>query len=806
MKFISIFSALMLISVWLSAQTVKVVDKTTLQALSGIQIMSKKQSEIAITNQKGEADISLFKNADSIFFQHLGYQIAYYSYSELIQQNFKVKLIESKYNLNEIVISANKWEEKETEIPVRIEKIKARDISFQNPQTAADLLETSGYAYVQKSQLAGGSPMLRGFATNRILLVVDGVRMNNAIYRSGNLQNVISLDATSLDEAEILFGPGSVMYGSDAIGGVMDFHTLKPIFADSTGKAIVKGNAFVRYSTANKEKTGHVSFNAGFKKLAFVTSFTWSDFDDLMSGTKGNEYYLRPTYQQTFNGKDSIVKNDDPSLQVNSGYSQMNFMQKVAFKPCKNFIADYSFHYSASSDAPRYDRLILDANNDGKLDYAEWYYGPQLWMMNRLGLQFNGKTVISDHIRLTAAYQNYEESRHDRKFNNSKLRHQTESVGAISVNLDFDKKVCEKTDLFYGAEIVHNTIGSVATKETIATGEEVPTNTRYPDGSTWQTMGIFAGVKHKLSEKIMANAGLRYSSFHSEAQFDTSMFPFPFVSAVNSNGALNGSLGLVYSPDKTWKIYLNGSTGFRAPNMDDIGKVFDSEPGSVVVPNANLKPEYAYNAEAGLAKIFKDRLKFDLSVYYTLLENAIVRRPYTYNGQDSIMYDGTMSRVQAMQNIAKAYVYGIQTGISINLGYGFEVMGSFSYQKGEEQSEDSLLYYPKNHVAPLFGSTHLIYKRNKLKVDAYMLFNGKLDYEDLPLTDRNDNYIFAKNADGLPYTPAWNTFNLKVAYYFIPGFSISAGIENIADRLYRPYASGINAPGRNFIISLKGSF
>lgn len=805
MKRYILFSALLLMFSAVYAQTVRVYDKITLQPLPGIQIVSS-DGHVAVTNQKGEADVTSLLAADSICFSHMGYKTTCMSGKKLTEKRYRVALAEMKFQIEEVVVSANRWEEKEREIPVRIEKISQCEIALSEPQTAADLLERTGFAFIQKSQLAGGSPMLRGFSTNRVLLVVDGVRMNNAIFRSGNLQNVISLDGSSLDEAEILFGPGAVMYGSDAIGGVMDFHTLKPVFADSAEKKVIKANAFVRHSTANSEKTAHADVIAGFKKLALVTSFTWSDFGDLKAGSRGNDFYLRPWYQQTFNGKDSVVTNSNPSLQVHSGYSQMNVLQKISFRLNDHLTAEYGFHYSATSDAPRYDRLILDANNDGKPDNAEWYYGPQKWMMNRAGLLYKRPTGFSDNLRLTVAMQQYEESRHDRKFGNKRLRHQTEQVDALSVNLDADKKAGDKITLFYGTEYVHNLIGSVASRVHIETGEESPVNTRYPDGSTWETFGLYAGAKYKMNEKIILNSGIRYSYFSSFARFDTAMFPFPFTEARNSSGSVNGNAGLVYQPDRTWKIYTGIATGFRAPNMDDIGKVFESEPGSVIVPNALLKPEYAYNAEGGFAKIFAGRIQWDATVYYTLLDNAIVRRPFSYNGTDSIMYDGQLSAVQAMQNIARAYVYGVQTGIEINAGGGFEVKASVSYQKGKEQSADSLLYYPKNHVAPLFGNAHLIYKRNKMLVDAFVLFNGKMDYNDLPLTDRNDHYIFAKNSEDKPYVPAWQTLNLRLSYFIHPSLSVSAGIENITDRIYRTYASGITAPGRNFVFTIRSRF
>ena len=181
-------------------------------------------------------------------------------------QNKKQKAVTDssfkEVNLDEVVVAVNKWEQKLNEVPNKITKVSKTEILRNNPQTAADLLNQTGTVFIQKSQLGGGSPMIRGFATNRILLVIDGVRMNNAIYRSGNLQNIISIDALSTQTAEVIFGPGSLIYGSDAIGGVMDFHTLDARF-DKEKKMFVGGSALARYSTANKENTFHADIKIG---------------------------------------------------------------------------------------------------------------------------------------------------------------------------------------------------------------------------------------------------------------------------------------------------------------------------------------------------------------------------------------------------------------------------------------------------------------------------------------------------------------------------------------------------------------
>ena len=799
-----VFAFLLLVSA-AKAQTITVVDKITRESIPGVVIYSNNPKVSSTTNAKGEVDISIFINADSIFFKHIVYKQISFSFAQ-IKSMKSIELEETNISLSELTISANRWEEEQSEVPNKIEKITIREARFQNPQTSADLLGTSGYAYIQKSQLAGGSPMLRGFSTNRVMLVVDGVRMNNAIFRAGNVQNVISIDASALESTEILFGPGAVMYGSDAIGGVMDFHTLTPKLADSAQKVLFSGNAFGRYSSANTEKTGHLDFNIGLKKFAFTTSFTYSDYDDLRTGSNGSDYYLRPTYQETINGVDTQFVNSNPQKLVHSGFSQVNAMQKIRFRPNKNWDVEYAFHYSQTSDAPRYDRLYLDANNDSLLDFAQWYYGPQKWMMNRLGITNSKQTKVYDRLRIVAALQNNEESRHDRRFNNKRLRNQTETVDAYSLNIDLDKSITDKITLFYGAEGVYNSIGSVANRINIETLEEEPTNTRYPNGSTWQVYGAYANLKYKIVPKIVMNAGLRYSHYFIKADFDTTQFPFPFTHAENNSGAFNGSLGFVFSPLQTWQIYVNGSTGFRAPNMDDLGKVFESEPGSVVVPNDDLKPEYAYNAEIGTAKTFGNFLKADAAVYFTYLDNALARRNFQYNGEDSIMYDGDLSQVQAIQNIANAYVYGVQAGIDVSFGLGIGLRSTISYQYGEEESEDSLLYYPKSHVPPLFGSTHLIYERKKFKFDFYADYNAAMAFNDLPLTERNDNAPYAKDENGNPFVPAWYTLNFKAAYYINKYVSLNAGIENITNQLYRPYASGISAPGRNFIVALRGKF
>lgn len=804
MKYFTLFSLIIIFNINnLSAQTVKVVDRSTLEPLEFVSVFNKNTQTVVSTNAKGEFDLAAFPDVDSLSFSLLGFQALTMSISDIKTNKSVVALGENRIALNEIVVSANRWEQNKKEVSQKITSINPKEIAFQNPQTAADMLGTSANVFIQKSQLGGGSPMIRGFATNRVLIVVDGVRMNNAIYRSGNLQNVISLDASSLASAEVLFGPGSVIYGSDAIGGVMDFHTLSPRLA-SDSNIRVGGNALVRYSSANNEKTGHVDFNIGGKQWGFTTSVTYTDFDDLIMGSNGPDDYLRPEYQEFVGGKDIIIKNDNPKKQVHSGYDQWNIMQKIRFKPNESWDINYGFHYSTTSDVPRYDRLI--EYRSGTLRDGDWYYGPQKWVMHSLRIANFRESGLYDRARLTLAFQDYEESRHERRFGRLQLLNRTEKVQAYAANLDFDKILSDKSSLFYGLEAVFNDIGSEAFEENVETKATKGLSTRYPDGSTWQSYAAYLNLKSNLSKKVTFLAGLRYTQFGLEAPFDKTFFPFPFDKADIDAGALNGSLGFVFRPSDDWQFNLNGSTGFRSPNIDDVGKVFDSAPGIVIVPNPALESEYSYNVDLGIIKTIAERVKIDITGFYTILNNAIVRRNFTFNGQDSITYDGTLSQVQALQNIAQANVYGIQAGLEAALSKNWSLSSYITWTEGEEEDEATGENVPLRHAPPTFGATYLNYETNRFRASLYAMYNSEVSYDNLTPTEQAKPTIYAKDENGNPYAPNWFTLNLKASYQFTPVLQLNVGLENITDQRYRPYSSGITSAGRNLIVGLRGRF
>lgn len=784
----------------LQAQEITVVDNVTGEPLVNVAIFNTDKSKSAVTNIHGKADISRFTDTEVIIFKSVSYVEAYRRKREILNNKNTVYLEPTENQLEQVTISVARFRLNKDEIPQKIVSITPEEVQLASPQTSADLLESTGQVYVQKSQLGGGSPMIRGFATNRLLLTVDGVRMNSAIFRSGNLQNVISIDPMMVESTEVILGPGSVVYGSDAIGGVMNFFTLKPKFSFNEATS-VSGNIYTRFATANNENTVHADVNVGRENWAFRTGVTYSDFGDLKMGEHGPDDYLRPDYAVRRDGEDVMVENDDPLVQKPTGYDQLNLLQKIKYMPAKDWDFNLGLVYSSTSDFPRFDRLYR--KRDGVLRSAEWYYGPQTWFLGNLNINHRSDSEFYDKIQFTGAYQFFAESRNDRDFGKPVLFTTEENVDAYSANLDFEK-VFSESKFFYGFEYVLNNIDSKGSFRNIETSEAGETASRYPDGSKWQSMAVYSSYQWKLREDLSLQSGIRYNHILVDAAFENRFYDFPFDKAEISTGALTGSFGLNWRQNHFvgWRLGL--STAFRAPNIDDIGKIFDSEPGSVVVPNPSLKPEYAYNAELGADLNFSDNIRMDLTGYYTYLDDAMVRRNFDLDGVIEIDYQGEPSRVQAIQNAANAYVYGIEAGLEVDFSVALRLKSQFSYTEGKENEGGD--YVPLRHAAPMFGNTHLIWSKRRVKLDLFAEYNGQFDFEDLAPGEQDKPYLYALDENGNPYSPSWYTINLTGQYEMSSRWLATISIENITCQRYRTYSSGISASGRNLIIALSYTF
>ena len=483
-------------------------------------------------------------------------------------------------------------------------------------------------------------------------------------------QNIITIDPNIIERTEIVFGSNSVIYGSDALGGVIHFYTRKPEITN--GDFELHGNGFLRYSSVNQEKTFGTGLEYGKGKLAGLTHLTISSFGDTKTGKNGNQKHIenwkRKHYQKFINGQDSMLKNPNPLTQIGTAYQQWDLMQKIIYEPHHNNRYSLNFQYSVSSNIPRYERLNEYLN--GKLKYAEWHYSPQKRLLISVRADFKDLSHFYDRASIIIGIQNLEEGRITRDFDNPTRNIRTEKVGVYSMNIDLTKKIKEKHHFSYGLETFYNKINSTAYTENIYGGERGNLSTRYPDGgSEMQNFSLYANHRQNFGNpnkvQFIFSQGLRYNYISLTSIFeDKTFFPLPFDDASLNNNALSGSLGMVLKFSDNLNFRLNSSTGFRSPNVDDMGKIFDSEAGTVIVPNPNLKPEYTYNLEAGVRGEILKKVQFDVSGFYTYLDNAIVRDNFLFNSEDSIIYDGVLSKVLANVNAEEAILYGWQVDLS----------------------------------------------------------------------------------------------------------------------------------------------
>lgn len=769
-----------------------------------------KNKHLAITDSKGVCQIEeeAIKNLAVFSISHPQIGTVNYTTFQVIKNNYKLYVTNSLSQLDEVTISANRTEEKTKDISRVIETIKKSDITFSNNQNTADLLLNQSNVYMQKSQQGGGSPIIRGFEANRVLLVVDGVRLNNAIFRAGHLQNVIRIDQNLLEKAEVLYGAGSVIYGSDALGGVVNFVTKKPELNTSGKKVNLQNQLFSRYSSGNNELTYHYDVNIGVKKWASLTSITQSNFGNVIQGKNRDAAWenvgLRTFFVQRIDNKDVIVTNPNKYEQIGSNYTQTDFAQKILFKPNQQQQHLLNFQYSISSNVPRYDRLAEVNKNDTPTS-AQWYYGPEMRMLASYNFTYNTNKAWVDKISTTIAYQQIKESRNDRKFNKLELRSRDEEVHVFSINTDVFKHI-NKHEIRYGFEVQHNIVNSSAYQTNINTLLKSPLSTRYPEGgSTLTSLGAYISHNYEINERIILNDGIRYSFINTAINFGKSLDFYSFLpQTINQQSmALNGNIGLIYLVNKSNRIYANISNAFHAPNIDDLSKVFDSDSKSktMIIPNQNLKPEQSITAEFGTNLTLFKNLLLNGSIYYTKLYDAIIVTPTQINGSDSALYDGQISKVNTLTNKQEANIWGY----SVNGKYKFtsktSIYGSYTYTQGKITQNG---ISPLDHIPPTYGRFGANVLLKGFLFDAYTQFSGAKKLSDYSLNGE-DNLKSATSTG----TPAWYTLNAKAQFSrYKRGvtYTLQSGVENILDTHYRLFASGISAMGRNVYVTLRLTF
>ena len=714
-------------------------------------------------------------------------------------------------SFEEILLSSQRFQQKRKETPRQIEVVSAKRLSELQPATLGDALINTGQVFVQKSQMGGGSPVLRGFEASRVLMVIDGVRMNNATYRAGHLQDIITIDPFILDRMEVNFGAGSTLYGSDALGGVLYFKTK-----DATlGEFSVKPSATVRYQSASNSVIGNVGLKLQSEKVGLLLSATRSQFGDLRSGSKNysdwDTFGMLPRYVGQVNGRDTVLLNDDPQRQKGTGYAQTDLFAKIFTKTGK-VEHMVNLQKSMSDIIPRYDRM--SQFNNGKPVYGRWDYAPQ----NREYISYTAKAGSEDHhTRLTLAQQRIEVGRVTRNFGLEMERIQRDAVRMRTVNLDRHDQLSASFTLNSGVEMVWNAVKSVGINKNISTLAETATKARYSDsGATTQMHSVFAQGIYKMAKTgTVIQGGVRVSKYSLEALFSkANPWKLPYQSISFATTTPSYDMGLTQQLKKGLLLKASVNQAYRNPNVDDMTKVFDSKPGAkLLVPSADLKAERSTTVDLGVLWRKDRSFAIEAGVFSSAVKNLLLDQPGTLNGEDSLMYDGRLTPVYQLQNVALGEISGMYLNAKVRLVKDLWFSGSLTQTKGIYRLDDAAAEQPLDHIPPVYGQASLRWNGKGWFAEAQCLFNGMKKAEDYSSSGEDNQEIQPIgladiNGDGKAdgFNPAWQCWNIRGGYQHRSGLTATLAIENVLDLHYRYFASGMSAAGRSVNVSLAYSF
>ena len=800
------------------SQQIYVRDKTTSENLPDVVIYNENRSKSIITDNRGAVDLDIFSDNEKIYFQLLGYTTLEKSKLNIVNDSI-IYLLEESQELDEIILSIARSESSSNQVAEKVSVIKSTDIFLTSPSSGAELLELSPGVRIQKSQGGGGSPIIRGFEANRVLIVVDGVRMNNAIYRSGHLQNSITIDPNNIERAEVIFGSSSVGYGSDAMGGVIHYYTKDPVLKSPQK---IKSSFTTNYSSANQSISNNYIVNYSKENWGSITSISVSKYGDITMGKNRSHGYenwgLTPLFSRnsrySFYAEPSVNKNEN--IQKNTEYSQVDLFQKFLFNLGDTNLLNVNIQFSESSDIDRYDQLSIPKGNS--LKFAEWYYGPQKRLLISPSLKIFPERKFMKKGVITFAFQKINESRIKRKFNSMNRSHQIEDLKVFSINGDFDTYFNGGHSISYGLESTYNynyskaydRILEISDNKVIGMSQKFAIPTRYPsDGSSYKSFASYVNWSWNMSEFFTFNVGTRVTFTKIKASWNDVISVNPQLSKIDLNSrALTTTVSMKLRPSKRVQINTVLSSGFRNPNIDDIGKIRENN-GLLVVPNTFLKPEYAYNLDLGVDfKSLNNNNYISLRGFSTIISRHIGRDNYTVFSDittpdlSTIIYNGEEVTTISNKNLGNRFIHGFSVDGFSQILNDFKLNYSLTYTDGDTNEA----YGPLPSISPLFGSIAMTYTKKDVNIRAIYKFSQAKDADQYSFggEDGLDETPFINGEDGLIYlgTPKWSDLSIYGSKKISSDIILRLGLTNVFDVHYRTFASGISAPGRSLQIGL----
>jgi len=616
--------------------------------------------------------------------------------------------------------------------------ITPRDLRQRSPRTVPEALVGATGVFLQKTNHGGGSPFVRGLTGQQTLLLIDGIRLNNATFRSGPNQYLNTIDPQSVGQIEILRSSGSVAYGSDAIGGVVNVLTKTPQFAD---RPAVTGSFFGKAMTQDMEYSGRAELGVSTPSVAIRGGFAYRKFGDLVAG-RG-------------------LGQESPT-----GYDQLSGDVKGRFKLSNRLIATAAYQNLQQDSVPVYHRVRLE-------NYRYYQFNPQRRQLAYARLEGYYDYPFLQSVQLTGSWQRQIEGRQSQRNNNPTAVYERDQTTTTGLSLLANAQPLRYWRMQNGIEWYYDRVGSTRQDVNTQTGAATLKRGLYPDRATMSSLAIFSN--HTLTfDRLTLTAGGRYNAFQITTPEAT------LGEATIRPSALVGSAGASYAIVPAVRLVASVGSAFRAPNVDDLGTLgivdFRYE-----VPNASLRPERSLTTEAGI-KVRTGPLAATLLAYNNRLTDFISR---VRSGRDSIQgYP-----VYLKQNSSESVIRGLEAEVEYECGSGLLAYGGITYTYGENRTANE----PFRRIPPLNGRAGLTYQRANWWARAEYLYAQAQTR--LAQGDKDDNRI-GKNG-----TPGWQVLNLNGGYRW-KFLTVSAELQNLTNEAYRTHGSGVDGVGRSAWLSV----
>ncbi|MDQ3395388.1 MAG: TonB-dependent receptor [Bacteroidota bacterium] len=644
---------------------------------------------------------------------------------------------------NAVVVSAQRYPVNEFGSPEVVSVVNEKRLVEMSPGSVPEALVGTTGVWMQKTNHGGGSPFIRGLTGQQTLLMIDGIRLNNATYRSGPNQYLNTVDPFNVEQIEVLRGSGSVQYGSDALGGVVQIFTQTPKFSQGTLKLFGKG--YGKYLSSNMEQSAGLELDASSEKLVMSGNFVWRKFGDIKAGKDLGT--LHPT-----------------------GYGQLAGEIKSVIKLHDKHLLTLAYQQVSQDDVPLFHKVALEDFQYNNFDLQKRQLG-----YVRLESYYNNKWIKK--IQYTGSLQMSDEGRESKKNGSETVNHERDKINTWGATALVHSEPSAHWKINSGLEYYYDQVSSSRYVENTVSGSRADKRPLYPDGSTLSNIAFF--TLHTLDfNKFTLTGGARLNGFDIQVREDNTN-----ISTVRLNPvAVVGSFSALYKIHSNHHVIASINNAFRAPNIDDLGTLgivdFRYE-----VPNKSLEPERSVNMELGIKSRTK-HFSSSFSVYRNNLTNIIDR---VRSGTDSIQG----YQVYLKENIAEAYIQGFESGIEVRLTDFLVFRNNLTYTYGQNITKNE----PYRRIPPFNGLAELTFRKKIFWATFNVLFASKQDR--LAGGDKDDNRIPEGG------TPGWKVLNLNVGHSFKNWCMLTAGMHNILDEAYRTHGSGVYGYGRSVWAALR---